>query len=173
MFNVGSSLTIQACVQCLLSSFQPFHVRGERQVAQFIIPGGAGDHSAHVQCPIPAPVSLPVPTRLHCRQQATLPSVQGAKYYRGLCNVIQCRFFWRVKSDIPISFRNSSAWLRGGIASSIHLLWKITVLAKILLHVHVYIYMLYYSLVNYGYLCCFSGSDSAISRGPEPLYGQW
>ena len=71
------SFTTQACLQCFLSSFQPFHVRGEGQLAEFVLPGGAGDNSAHVQRPIPAPVSLQVPPGLHCRQQTALPSVQG------------------------------------------------------------------------------------------------
>ena len=56
---------MQARLQCILGSFKPLHVRGEGQVAESVIPGGAGDYPAHVQRPIPAPVSLQVPPSLH------------------------------------------------------------------------------------------------------------
>ena len=56
---------MQACLQCIFGSFKPLYVRGEGQVAESVVPGGAGDHPAHVQRPIPAPVSLQVPPSLH------------------------------------------------------------------------------------------------------------
>ena len=56
---------LQARLQCILGSIKPLHVRGEGQVAESVVPGGAGDYPAHVQRTIPAPVSLQVPPSLH------------------------------------------------------------------------------------------------------------